>query len=116
MSYYSMSCTNAPGDHKWDKLTVHKGHTRGQTSSILNMETVESIDYGGGWTSILEVGSVDLLGHGAWISIQILKVGLVDFARGWTSILEGDFSSESSVSGPWWGMDFLPEDGVTEPW
>ncbi|KAI6112815.1 hypothetical protein F5141DRAFT_1063157 [Pisolithus sp. B1] len=35
------------------------GHTRGQTSSILNMETVGSIDYGGGWTSILEVGSVD---------------------------------------------------------
>ncbi|KAI6161777.1 hypothetical protein EDD17DRAFT_1508657 [Pisolithus thermaeus] len=83
------------------------GHTRGKTSSILK---VESIEQGAGWTSILEVGSMDHAG--GW------RMAFHPDPESWVGGLyqgmdthpgSGDFSSESSVSVLWWGMDFLPE-------
>ncbi|KAI6125251.1 hypothetical protein EV401DRAFT_1885989 [Pisolithus croceorrhizus] len=78
-------------------------------------------------------------GHPFWKWVQwimvgdrcpsILEVGLMDHAGGWRMAFHpdlesgigglylavdthpgsGNFSSESSVSVPWWGMEFLPE-------
>ncbi|KAI6158904.1 hypothetical protein EDD17DRAFT_1511724 [Pisolithus thermaeus] len=82
-------------------------------------------------------------GHPFWKWVQwimvgdrcpsILEVGLMDHAGGWRMAFHpdlesgigglylavdthpgsGNFSSESSVSVPWWGMEFLPESEVS---